>query len=310
VILGNCWIVTMDDAGSEFERGFVRIEDGLIAELGRGEPPAPGEDLGGAVLTPGLVNTHHHLYQTLTRARAQPAENTRRNRARGGAMVLTPLFARARADEVGDAEDRGEGNPPRGARRRDAEGLEVLHLRPGGLRDPRRARVVDGDPERGCHVGRASSGPRELEAKARIRRERRDHRRRELGAALGRRHVGDAHDVGHDHVADREPRPAIRAAGTDEDDSAGTQLRQRRRRAGRRGGHADADGPGGHGPPREPTRQARPQGRRRAQRRELRLEGRENEEIEPFHGAHSGPHCNGRRVSPAFLASVWAADYP
>jgi cytosine/adenosine deaminase-related metal-dependent hydrolase len=74
VILGNCWIVTMDDAGSEFERGFVRIEDGLIAELGRGEPPAPGEDLGGAVLTPGLVNTHHHLYQTLTRARAQDAD--------------------------------------------------------------------------------------------------------------------------------------------------------------------------------------------------------------------------------------------
>ena len=33
-------------------------------------------DLGGAVVTPGLVNTHHHLYQTLTRARAQEATSS------------------------------------------------------------------------------------------------------------------------------------------------------------------------------------------------------------------------------------------
>ena len=36
--------------------------------------PTAREDLGGAVVTPGLVNTHHHLYQTLTRARAQEAD--------------------------------------------------------------------------------------------------------------------------------------------------------------------------------------------------------------------------------------------
>jgi len=74
MILGNAWVVTMDDAGNEHERGFVRIEDGLVAEVGPGDPPAPFDDLGGAVLTPGLVNTHHHLYQTLTRARAQQAD--------------------------------------------------------------------------------------------------------------------------------------------------------------------------------------------------------------------------------------------
>jgi cytosine/adenosine deaminase-related metal-dependent hydrolase len=74
VILGNAWIVTMDDDGAEHERGWVRVEDGLVAEVGAGDAPAGAEDLGGAVLTPGLINTHHHLYQTLTRARAQDAD--------------------------------------------------------------------------------------------------------------------------------------------------------------------------------------------------------------------------------------------
>jgi len=74
VILANCRVVTMDDAGSELERGWLRIEEGSIAEIGAGDPPGEADDLHGAVVTPGLVNTHHHLYQTLTRARAQQAD--------------------------------------------------------------------------------------------------------------------------------------------------------------------------------------------------------------------------------------------
>jgi len=74
VILGNCVVVTMDDARTEHANGFVRIEDGLVVEVGSGTPAEPYDDLHGAVVTPGLVNTHHHLYQTLTRARAQDAD--------------------------------------------------------------------------------------------------------------------------------------------------------------------------------------------------------------------------------------------
>jgi cytosine/adenosine deaminase-related metal-dependent hydrolase len=71
----NGWVVTMDDSATEHPSGWVLVEHGVIAAVGGGEEPAAEEriDLGGAVVTPGLVNTHHHLYQTLTRARAQQA---------------------------------------------------------------------------------------------------------------------------------------------------------------------------------------------------------------------------------------------
>ncbi len=65
----------MDDAGTELPDGWLLVQDGLVEAVGDGEPLAADErvDLGGAVVTPGLVNTHHHLFQTLTRARAQEA---------------------------------------------------------------------------------------------------------------------------------------------------------------------------------------------------------------------------------------------
>jgi cytosine/adenosine deaminase-related metal-dependent hydrolase len=71
----NATVVTMDDAGTEHDGGWLLVRDGLVEAVGGGAPPAADEtvDLGGAVVTPGLVNTHHHLYQTLTRARAQEA---------------------------------------------------------------------------------------------------------------------------------------------------------------------------------------------------------------------------------------------
>ncbi len=73
-VLANAHVVTMDDAGTELAAGWIRIENGFVAEIGSGTPPEPGEDLAGAVVTPALINTHHHLFQTLTRARAQEAD--------------------------------------------------------------------------------------------------------------------------------------------------------------------------------------------------------------------------------------------
>ncbi len=72
----NGWIVTMDDAGSEHESGWILVDGSMIAAVGSGPEPEATErvDLNSAVVTPGLVNTHHHLYQTLTRARAQQAD--------------------------------------------------------------------------------------------------------------------------------------------------------------------------------------------------------------------------------------------
>ena len=75
MLLQNGWICSLDDADAEYHDGWVLVRDGLVEEIGDGAAPAADEvvDVGGAVVTPGLVNTHHHLYQTLTRARAQEA---------------------------------------------------------------------------------------------------------------------------------------------------------------------------------------------------------------------------------------------
>ena len=62
-------VVTMDKTRRELAGADVLIRGGVIAAIGHGlATSGPVIEAAGCVVTPGLVNTHHHLYQTLTRA--------------------------------------------------------------------------------------------------------------------------------------------------------------------------------------------------------------------------------------------------
>ncbi|AHB77812.2 MULTISPECIES: 8-oxoguanine deaminase [Pandoraea] len=65
-------LVTMDAGRREIARGGLYVEDNRIVAVGTSDAlPASADevlDLTGHVVIPGLVNTHHHMYQSLTRA--------------------------------------------------------------------------------------------------------------------------------------------------------------------------------------------------------------------------------------------------
>jgi cytosine/adenosine deaminase-related metal-dependent hydrolase len=75
-LVANAHIVTMDDAGTEIPNGWLLLDDGFVEEVGSGNPPPAEayENVAGSLITPGLVNAHNHLFQTLTRTRAQQAD--------------------------------------------------------------------------------------------------------------------------------------------------------------------------------------------------------------------------------------------
>ena len=65
-------LVTMDDQRRELKNAAIFIKDGFIQAIGKEEdlPDKADEvlDFSGHIVFPGLINTHHHFYQTLTRA--------------------------------------------------------------------------------------------------------------------------------------------------------------------------------------------------------------------------------------------------
>jgi cytosine/adenosine deaminase-related metal-dependent hydrolase len=64
-------LVTMDDARRQIDDGALFIRDNVIEQVGpTAELPQTADrviDASDMVVLPGLINTHHHLYQTLTR---------------------------------------------------------------------------------------------------------------------------------------------------------------------------------------------------------------------------------------------------
>lgn len=76
IVIENCAIATVDANDTEYASGYVVVADNLIESVGAGRAPAGLENVvrrvdgTGHLVTPGLVNTHHHFYQWITRGLA------------------------------------------------------------------------------------------------------------------------------------------------------------------------------------------------------------------------------------------------
>jgi len=93
-------LVTMDNHRHEIEDGGIFIKDGFIEEVGKSDQlPSKADqilDLKGHIVLPGLVNTHHHFYQTLTRVVPDAQDANLFNWLK----TLYPIWARMRPEDI------------------------------------------------------------------------------------------------------------------------------------------------------------------------------------------------------------------
>ena len=71
VLVNARLVVTMDSDRTEVPGGWISVTDGRVDAVGLtgSEPTARRRvDVDGCLVTPGFINTHHHIYQNLTRA--------------------------------------------------------------------------------------------------------------------------------------------------------------------------------------------------------------------------------------------------
>jgi cytosine/adenosine deaminase-related metal-dependent hydrolase len=99
LVLSGCHVLTLNPRRDEYPAGYVAVDGTRIIEVAPGPVPdhlfgARRIDASGCLVTPGLVNTHHHLYQWATRGRAADATLF------GWLTELYPVWARLDADLV------------------------------------------------------------------------------------------------------------------------------------------------------------------------------------------------------------------
>jgi 8-oxoguanine deaminase len=93
-------LVTMDEHRREIADGGLFIRDGFIEQVGAtNELPDHADEIlnmHGCVVLPGLINTHHHFYQTLTRV-IPAAQNSN---LFNWLKTLYPIWGRMTADDI------------------------------------------------------------------------------------------------------------------------------------------------------------------------------------------------------------------
>jgi cytosine/adenosine deaminase-related metal-dependent hydrolase len=102
IVITGAAIATMDSAGAEHASGHLVVDGDRIVAVGPGPPPPVAGPLQqvdgtGCLATPGLVNSHHHLYQWATRGLAQQQDLF------GWLTELYPVWAGLDEEVVGAA---------------------------------------------------------------------------------------------------------------------------------------------------------------------------------------------------------------
>src|SRR5512143_615370 len=100
LLIKHAYIVTMDDHQREIPDGGLFMRDGFIEQVGQtASLPSNADevlDLTGHIVLPGLVNTHHHFYQTLTRTVPAAQDANLFN----WLTTLYPIWARMNPEDI------------------------------------------------------------------------------------------------------------------------------------------------------------------------------------------------------------------